>query len=327
MKNSKSILAIALALTLVSGCKAEQAVASSETVVATTDAESHGAALLKARAAFANKDYVTCAEAMSSLTNTTLGQQYNAAYTAARCHALAGEAEKALELLNRPEVPRLTIVSSINKDPTLENVRALPGWSETYKQLQMREQEMESQMDLTLRDEIIKRATLDIELHQKLAEGRTEELHTQYQENLDWLAQVFTEKGWPGISMVGPVANSALFSILLHTVGRNELRNQALELMEKAGPLEFDPEDFIQLTDSALLSEGKKQRFGTVFIHTDVDQFEMHPVESETTEELDKLRLQYGLPPIAEYKQLLIQRNAGVKPSGSSIDFGAATSQ
>lgn len=332
MKNSKSILAIALALTLVAGCKAEQATAAQETAApaetaSAAEAQSHGAALLKARAAFASKDYATCAEAMGGLINTTLGQQYNAAYTAARCHALAGNAEKALELLKHPEVPRLTMVAAINSDPSLENVRALPGWAETYKQLQAREQELEAKMDLALRDELIKRANLDLELRQKIDKESNEALQKQYQENLDWVAQIFAEKGWPGISMVGPVGNSALLSILMGISGKSDLSNQALELMEKAGPLELDPEDFVHFTDIALLSKGEKQRFGTVFMHTDVDQFEMHPVESESTEALDKLRLQYGLPPVAEYKQLLIQRSAGAKPQGPSIDFNAQSSQ
>ncbi|PJK12532.1 hypothetical protein CO614_04445 [Lysobacteraceae bacterium NML120232] len=328
MKNSKTLLAIALTLALATGCKADPAVAASEAAATpatpnATEAQAQGAALLKARAAFDNKDYGACAEAMGSLIDTPLGLQHNAAYTTARCLALAGQAEKALELLKRPEVPRLTIVSTINSDAALENVRALPGWADTYKQLQAREQELESKMDLALRDEIIKRATLDFELRQKLASEKTEELQKQYQENLDWVAQMLTEKGWPGISLVGPVGNSALLSILMGITGRADLRHQALALMEKADPQEFDPEDFVQFTDITLLSDGKKQRFGTVFAHTDIDKFEMHPVESESTEALDQLRLQYGLPPVEEYKQLLIQRNAGAKPQGPSIEFNA----
>lgn len=322
-KNDYRLLACSLMLAIATGCTADKASAAPEQSALTP--EDAGAMLEKAATAYREKNFTGCAQALAPLHQTAYALQHNTAYTAARCFALAGKPEDALALLDRPEVPRMILLADIDTDPALASVRELPAWPALHGRLADREKTLAASMDTDLRKEIIARATREIELNAAAANREDkkagEAAKAQHAQNLDWLEQVLTEKGWPGITQVGPDGNSATAMLVLNATARPELQRKALDLMTQAGPTEYVPEDFARITDRVLLNEDKPQRFGTVFARSEKGEISMRPAESASEAELDKVRRTLGLPPIAEYRESILRQH------GQTADAQEATRQ
>src|SRR5262249_30379594 len=92
---------------------------------------------------------------------------------------------------------------------------------------------------------------------------------------------------------------NAAWLLVQHADADPKFQRQCLDLMT---PLlrdkEVSPQDYAYLTDRVLLAEGEKQQYGTQLVVAG-DKFEPRPIQD--AENIEKLRAEVGLPPLAEY--------------------------
>jgi hypothetical protein len=118
------------------------------------------------------------------------------------------------------------------------------------------------------------------------------------EENTRWLKQIVEQRGWPTISMVGSDGASAAWLLVQHADADIKFQRKCLDLMAALPKNELSQTHFAYLTDRVLLAEGKKQIYGTQFDWIE-GKFQPLPLEDEAN--VDKLRADAGLPPLAEY--------------------------
>jgi hypothetical protein len=135
----------------------------------------------------------------------------------------------------------------------------------------------------------------DVPILKKLAE--TDEANTK------WLKGVVEKHGWPGKSLAGADGAHDAWLLVQHADRDKQFQKKCLELMKPlASKGEVAKSDLAYLTDRVLVSESKKQLYGTQF-HTVDGKLEPQPIEDEAN--VDKRRAEMGLPPMAEYKKMM----------------------
>lgn len=121
-------------------------------------------------------------------------------------------------------------------------------------------------------------------------------------ENTLWLKEVVNERGWPTYSEVGVDAGDAAWLMLQHADKDPEFQRQCLDLIKSLPKQEVSQQNLAALTDRVLIAEGKNQVYGTQFV---VRDGEWVPLRLDDAENVDVRRAQVGLPPLAEYKEVL----------------------
>lgn len=116
-------------------------------------------------------------------------------------------------------------------------------------------------------------------------------------QNMRRLEEIIKEHGWPGKSLVGKEGALAAFLIVQHADLEVQKRYFPL-LKEAVAKGEADADDAAMLEDRILMSEGKKQIYGTQ-LRTVEGKLELYPIDDE--ENVDARRAAVGLPPLAEY--------------------------
>ena len=116
------------------------------------------------------------------------------------------------------------------------------------------------------------------------------------------LKRIVAKKGWPTIALVGYQASEAAALVLMHSRDHDFQRAMLPRLEELAENGKILRSSVAMLVDKILVSEGKRQRFGTQFRWAN-GTGEMLPVEDMAL--LDERRAKYMLPPMAEYKKMV----------------------
>lgn len=129
-------------------------------------------------------------------------------------------------------------------------------------------------------------------------------------DNTKWLKSVIERHGWLGASLVGQDGSNAAWLLVQHADADPKFQRHCLDLMAKLPPGEVSRSELAYLTDRVLLAEGKKQKYGTQCTFVD-GKWKPRPLEDEAN--VDKLRAEVGLPPLAEYLKLIEQHNGGKK--------------
>lgn len=117
--------------------------------------------------------------------------------------------------------------------------------------------------------------------------------------NLDALARIVASRGWPGLTMVGPLAADAAWIVAQHADAVNERRRDLLGPLSAAVEAgDADPRHYAALVDRIAAVAGAQQSYGTI---VGVDGNEpVFPVEVEAPAELDARRSVLGLPPVSD---------------------------
>lgn len=113
--------------------------------------------------------------------------------------------------------------------------------------------------------------------------------------------QIIQKYGWLGKSEVGDMANQTLFLIIQHT--DMAVQEKYLPMLRKSvNDGESNAYDLALMEDKVLISQGKKQLYGTqVKRNPQTKQYEVFPIEDEKN--IDKRRKKMGLESLAEYLQ------------------------
>lgn len=121
-------------------------------------------------------------------------------------------------------------------------------------------------------------------------------------DNTAWLKSIVTEQGWPRYSVVGVDAGDAAWLLVQHADDDPSFQRLCLDLMSALPADEMSQINLAMLTDRVLLAEGKSQIYGTQFA---VRDGEWMPMNLEDEENVDARRAEVGMPPLAEYKEML----------------------
>ena len=129
-------------------------------------------------------------------------------------------------------------------------------------------------------------------------------------ESTAYLQGMIAEHGWPTFDMVGEDGASAAWILAQHADRTPELQARVLELMEPL--VEADQahgHEFALLTDRVRNGRGEPQIYGTQFTY-DEDGVQ-RPGPTIDWETVDERRAKVGLPPIAEYAEIIRETYGG----------------
>lgn len=116
--------------------------------------------------------------------------------------------------------------------------------------------------------------------------------------NLLKVTKILATYGWLGISLIGSIANDALFLVIQHS---------DIKVMEKYLPLLKDAvkdgrawgSQFALLIDRIEMINGRKQIYGSQIQGNSIDGYKIYPIEDEKN--VNKRRAEVGLKPLEEY--------------------------
>jgi hypothetical protein len=132
----------------------------------------------------------------------------------------------------------------------------------------------------------------------KVLKEQTGKLDTLDERNRTRLEQIVNRSGWPCKTLVGKDGANGAWLLVQHADGNLPFQKRCLTLMRAAPRGEVDPKHLAYLTDRVLTHENKKQIYGTQ-LHDEKGKLVPDPIADEAN--VDKLRADVGLPPLAEY--------------------------
>ncbi|MGW1544429.1 DUF6624 domain-containing protein [Streptomyces sp. NPDC002309] len=120
-------------------------------------------------------------------------------------------------------------------------------------------------------------------------------------DNTAWLKQVISERGWPGVALVGESGADAAWLLAQHADLDPVFQCRALELLRAAVEAEDAlPRHVAYLTDRVLVAAGEPQVYGTQYTDDgDGTNVRLQPVADP--DRLDERRAAMGLESAAEY--------------------------
>ncbi|SHK71133.1 DUF6624 domain-containing protein [Epilithonimonas mollis] len=119
------------------------------------------------------------------------------------------------------------------------------------------------------------------------------EMEEVHKDNADELRQIIKEIGFPGISKVGKEASEAACLIIQHSIAEPAFMKACYQLMLE-NESDINKKYLAYLHDCILYFEGMPQRYGTQ-LNSDGTIYPVIDVE-----QLNDLRLQYGLTPVSQ---------------------------
>lgn len=159
-------------------------------------------------------------------------------------------------------------------------------------------------MNQALFDELLAMKYRDEEVRSRLlGEGRLyggydNEMQQVHIDNAEKLAEVISQHGWPGISLVGIEGCRAAWFVAQHALCTPDKQRSFLDALEMASERGDAPKRLVALlTDRIRYNEHKPQVYGTVLDWGDIGELSC---EVEDLENLDKRRAEVGLPPFNE---------------------------
>jgi hypothetical protein len=159
--------------------------------------------------------------------------------------------------------------------------------------------------DQAVRSELTAAGSLNDAYHPRLEEA--------HRANSSRLRQIIAVFGWPGLALVGEKGAKAAWRIALHSYGEPDFMRQCRDAIRIASEVGDVPRwQFAIIDDRIRVYEGRAQNYGTQ-LRAGPNGLEPHPIEN--VERVDTMRLQAGLPPLA---QTLAAARAQPQPSRAS---------
>jgi hypothetical protein len=131
---------------------------------------------------------------------------------------------------------------------------------------------------------------------------RIQELLRVDRENREWLKKQIAEIGWPGKSLVGEDGAHAAWLLVQHADDDPPFQKECLEKMQAVPKEEVSATDVAYLIDRVMVKESGKQRYGT---QLKLEDGKWVPVTLAEPDRVDALRKEVGMPPLAEYLEMV----------------------
>lgn len=155
----------------------------------------------------------------------------------------------------------------------------------------------------SLQQEICQMVKNDQRLRKRFAKGNlSKKLAKSIAEcdkkNTQRAKKIINKYGWPTFKLVGKKSSNDFWLIIQHADSDLKFQKRCLKLLEMtARKKQAHLKNFAYLTDRILVSEGKKQKFGTQYI-IKKNKFIPKPIKEE--KKVNKRRAMVGLGPIEE---------------------------
>jgi len=121
--------------------------------------------------------------------------------------------------------------------------------------------------------------------------------------------RIFNRYGYPGYSLVGDAGSNWFWTIVQHCDDDIAFQQKVLEQMDKEVKANnASGEDYGYLEDRVLISQGKKQLYGTQ-VHVDPKTNKATPFAIEDSTQVDARRKAVGMMPLADYLKLIEKGN------------------
>ncbi|MCH8148566.1 MAG: hypothetical protein IH987_11315 [Planctomycetes bacterium] len=224
-------------------------------------------------------------------------------YNAACCYALLEKADEAFTWLGQSLDAGWRDVAQLRNDTDFQSLHADPRWEAVVKRCEEVEAAFaKSPKEPVLRDELLERMKEDQRIRFE-PDPNMSEWRKIDKDNTAYMKKVIDKHGWPGKSLVGADGAMAAFLLVQHASPDTAFQERCLPLLRKAVEQgEARAPDMALLTDRVLVHAGKSQRYGSQF-HTVDGQLVPFPIEDEAN--VDALRKEVGLRPLAEYAKQL----------------------
>ncbi|MBC5992879.1 hypothetical protein H8S84_08540 [Pontibacter sp. SD6] len=233
-------------------------------------------------------------------------------YNAACSWALAGNKNKAFAHLEQAIAKGYLAVAHWQKDTDLSSLHADKRWPKLVDDLKRSVAAIEAKYNQPLKaqlesiyekDQQIRREFVAAREQHGMESAEVKELGQKMeqidQENLKQIMPLIETYGWPGKSMVGMHASSAVFLVIQHAP--KEVMEKYLPLLrEAAAKGEASKNHLAMMEDRVRMNQGLPQLYGSqVQMDSDTKQWVLYKVEDEAN--LDKRRAEMGLGPIKDY--------------------------
>lgn len=122
------------------------------------------------------------------------------------------------------------------------------------------------------------------------------------QQNTKRLKEIVQVHGWLTKTKVGKEASNAAWILVQHSDHDPKFQEYCLNLMKKSPKGEVNPKNIAYLEDRISVAKKGMQKYGTQF-EDKGDYLVLRPVEN--LDDLDNLRKEMGLEPIAEHIEII----------------------
>lgn len=238
----------------------------------------------------------------------TAGDFYNAACS----WALAGEATKAFQNLDRAATAGWDDVTHLKTDSDLAALHPDKSWKPMLRKLQARVAQAEAKLNQPLKRELAEILESDQRVRRQVAAtyrtygAKSLQMDSLNQlilrtdaRNLPRVTGIIDKYGWPGNSLVGRSGSLAAFLVIQHA--DLATMQKYLPLMRQAAAKgELAKQNLALVEDRVLTFEDKPQLYGSQYRYsTATGQPEFFPIADEA--HVDERRASMGLEPLATY--------------------------
>ncbi len=258
-----------------------------------------------ASGAYDAKDYPLCARLYAQQADRVPAVG-NTAYDAARCLALAGQPDAALERLLR--TPSDQLRSQLADDPELATLHDDPRWGVLLARYRADMQAELKDLDHALLADLKQRVDRDQDLRNRSMDDPedaaiNEALGRVDADNTAWLKAYLAEHGWPPYTRVGRSGSQGFWLLAQHADADPQFQEQVLVLLgEAVARGEASGVHLAYLTDRVRLAQGRPQVYGTQFEQVDGA---LRPRPIEHPDSVDARRSALGMPTLAEYAAMM----------------------
>ncbi|AKD03110.1 DUF6624 domain-containing protein [Pontibacter korlensis] len=233
-------------------------------------------------------------------------------YNAACSWALAGNKDKAIANLQLAVDRGYINLSHLKQDTDLNSLHGDNRWKTLVQNLEKKVAALEANYNKPLKAQLEKIYQTDQEVRRKISTVQQEhgpnspEMQALWKEmsetddiNKKAVVAVLEEHGWPGISLVGPQASSAVFLVIQHS-DKQTMEKYLPMLKAAAEKGEAAKSQVALMEDRVRMNNGQPQLYGSQLrMNNDTEQYELHTIEDEAN--VNKRRAEMGLEPLEEY--------------------------
>lgn len=234
-------------------------------------------------------------------------------YNAACSFALDGQIDEAFSQLERiVEKMNYTNLAHITSDADLDILHKDPRWYLVVSKVKQNKESAEALLDKEL-VAILEKVYADDQSHR----GKIDKIMKEYGQqstqmdslwkaislydsiNAEIVFGLLDKHGWMGPEVVGNQGVMTLFLVIQHSELDQQLKY--FEMMKQAvADRKLNAANFAMLEDRILMRQGKKQKYGSQ-LKRDHETGKYVLYELENPAEVEKLRAEVGLEPLADY--------------------------
>lgn len=233
-------------------------------------------------------------------------------YNAACSWALAGEASKAFQDLDRATQAGWDDVTHLKTDSDLDALHTDKRWEPMLRKLEARVAQAEAKLNQPLKRELAEILESDQGLRRQIAptqqqygpkSPQMDSLWRQMQRadarNLPRVTAIIDKYGWPGNSLVGRSGSLAAFLVIQHS-DLATMQKYLPQMRQAAAKGELAKQNLALVEDRVLTFQDKPQIYGSQ-LHTNraTGKTEFFPIADEA--HVDERRATMGLEPLADY--------------------------